>query len=177
MTILAAEPIWTIDDERAAYYGINDDYRISKYSGGKLTHIISKTFEKREISESDQSMLRDAIMDAAMDAAGKGRAPLSALEPLRQMIRFRETYPAFAHLEVGPGGTLWVQHLRDFTNLTSAERANIKVNLFNLQRGSVNSFEDAGAQTWDVFDAEGRFLGVVTMPDRFAPRLFVGNTV
>ena len=99
------------------------------------------------------------------------------LEPLRQMIRFRETYPAFANLEVGPRGTLWVQHLRDFTNLTSAERANIQVNLFKLQRGDVNSFEDAGAQFWDVFDADGRFLGVVTMPDRFVPHLFVGNNV
>lgn len=177
MTILAAEPLWTIDDERAAYYGINDNYRISRYSGGKLTHIISKTFETREISESDQNMLREAIMDAAMDAAAQGGAPASALEPLRRMIRFRETYPAFAELAVGPRGTLWVQHLRDFANLTSTERANIRVDLRSLQRGGVDAFEDAGAQFWDVFDPDGRFLGVVTMPTRFAPLLFAGNDV
>lgn len=32
--------------------------------------------------------------------------------------------------------------------------------------------EDLGAPAWDVFDAEGRFLGAVTMPERFAPGLF-----
>ena len=33
-----------------------------------------------------------------------------------------------------------------------------------------NALEDSGAPEWDVFDEEGRYLGTVTMPARFAPR-------
>ena len=32
--------------------------------------------------------------------------------------------------------------------------------------------EESGAPDWDVFDAEGRFLGIVSMPPRFAPRVY-----
>ena len=37
--------------------------------------------------------------------------------------------------------------------------------------------EDIGAPDWDVFDSDGRFMGVVTMPNRFAPRAFVGHRI
>ena len=40
-----------------------------------------------------------------------------------------------------------------------------------------NFVEDIGAKDWDVFDAEGRFLGVVTMPPRFSPRSIVGDKI
>ncbi len=42
---------------------------------------------------------------------------------------------------------------------------------------SFDVLQDLGAPEWDVFDAEGRYLGVVTMPDRFAPRLFRGDHI
>ena len=113
------------------------------------------------VTDGDQELLLDAIMDMARKAG----APPAQLQGLRQIIQFGETFPAFANLQVGPEGSLWVQHVRDFTTLSAAERENI------------NFFEDAGADDWDVFDADGRFLGVVTMPDRFAPRLLAGNLV
>ncbi len=34
-----------------------------------------------------------------------------------------------------------------------------------------------GAGEWDVFDAAGWFLGVVTMPPDFAPMLFVHDQI
>ena len=40
-----------------------------------------------------------------------------------------------------------------------------------------NFIEDIGAKDWDVFDDEGRFLGVVTMPPRFSPRVIVGSKI
>ena len=161
LKIFAAEPIWTINDAQAVFYGVNDDYRISKYSGGDLTHIFSKPFARRPVTDGDQELLLDAIVGMTRNAG----APPAQLQGLRQIIQFGETFPAFANLQVGPEGSLWVQHVRDFTTLSAAERENI------------NFFEDAGADDWDVFDADGRFLGVVTMPDRFAPRLLAGNLV
>ena len=40
-----------------------------------------------------------------------------------------------------------------------------------------NLIEEAGSPDWDVFDREGRFLGVVTMPPRFRPSLFLDDTI
>jgi hypothetical protein len=34
---------------------------------------------------------------------------------------------------------------------------------------------DQGSDEWDVFDSEGRYLGIVTMPDRFSPFSLVGD--
>jgi hypothetical protein len=42
---------------------------------------------------------------------------------------------------------------------------------------SYNPQLDFGSRTWDVFDAEGRYLGVVNMPPRFQPVRFLGNVI
>ena len=34
-----------------------------------------------------------------------------------------------------------------------------------------------GGQDWDVFDAAGRYLGVVTMPPDFAPMVFLHDQI
>ena len=41
----------------------------------------------------------------------------------------------------------------------------------------MNFIEDFGARDWDVFGRDGRLLGVVQMPARFQPRLFVGDAI
>jgi hypothetical protein len=60
-------------------------------------------------------------------------------------------------------GSIWVQHMRSPSALSDEESASIREN---------HMMEDLGAPEWDVFDSEGRYLGVVTMPDRFTPSLF-----
>ena len=37
--------------------------------------------------------------------------------------------------------------------------------------------QDIGSRDWDVFDPTGRFLGVVTMPPRFTPRIILGGKI
>jgi hypothetical protein len=37
--------------------------------------------------------------------------------------------------------------------------------------------QDIGSRDWDLFDPDGRYLGVVTMPPRFARRLILGDTI
>jgi hypothetical protein len=44
------------------------------------------------------------------------------------------------------------------------------------KRKSYNPFRGESPD-WDVFDAEGHFLGVVSMPDHFTPWLFVGDAI
>ncbi len=157
--LYSAEPIWTIDDDLAVYQGVNDNYRISRYEHGVLTHIFSMPFARMQVTESDQ----DAVLGAIEDAWRNAGLPPAAIERARSIVEFGEYFPAFANIQIGPQGTLWVQHIQSVSELSEEERAN-----FNL-------LEDSGAPEWDVFDPDGRYLGVVTMPHRFAPRLFVGD--
>jgi hypothetical protein len=41
----------------------------------------------------------------------------------------------------------------------------------------MTSIEDVGSPDWDVFDAQGRFLGVVNTPAGFTPRVFGGDKI
>lgn len=157
--LYSAEPIWTIDDDLAVYYGVSDNYRISRYEHNQLTHVFSMPFALERVTESDQ----DAVMDALEDLWQGAGLPPAAVQRAKSIVEFGEYFPAFANIQIGPQGTLWVQHIQSVSDLSEEERAN-----FNLM-------EDSGAPEWDVFDPDGRYLGVVTMPDRFAPRLFVGE--
>jgi hypothetical protein len=76
---------------------------------------------------------------------------------------YAEYLPTISTLAAGPMGSIWVQHMRSPSALSDEELASIREN---------HMMEDLGAPEWDVFDSEGRYLGVVTMPDRFTPSLF-----
>ncbi len=58
----------------------------------------------------------------------------------------------------GPEGTIWVQGVQTPETVED--------------QGGTFDFQDMGGPTWDVFDADGRFLGTVGMPDRFTPFFF-----
>ncbi|NIR43454.1 MAG: hypothetical protein GWN99_05825, partial [Gemmatimonadetes bacterium] len=61
---------------------------------------------------------------------------------------FGSTFPAFANLIAGPDGSVWVQHIQPASDLSEEE-----LETYNL-------LEDSGAPRWDVFDSDGRYLGV-----------------
>jgi hypothetical protein len=42
---------------------------------------------------------------------------------------------------------------------------------------SLNFTEEWASRDWDVFDSDGRFLGVVTLPQLFTPKLFRGDKI
>ena len=81
------------------------------------------------------------------------------IDQLRSAIHFGESFPAFASVVAGPEGSIWVQHVKVASELSEDEYE------------SFNPIEDTGAADWDIFDSDGRFLGVLTMPSRFTPRV------
>jgi hypothetical protein len=66
----------------------------------------------------------------------------------------------------GPDGSIMVQLVRPIATLSAEEQKG-----FDLLGGSL------GSRQWDVFDREGRYLGVVEMPLNFQPVQFSGNKV
>ncbi len=160
--IYSPEPTWDISDEGKLYFAINDDYRVKAFTaGGELERIITKPFEKAPVTERDKEAML-GFMERAWKDAG---VPAQALEQLRNVVHFGEHFPAFASVVAGPAGTIWVQHIKTTADLSDDEYE------------SFNPIEDTGGSEWDVFDAAGRYLGVVEMPHRFTPRLIRGERI
>ena len=59
---------------------------------------------------------------------------------------------------MGPGETILVQRIRSARDMAAA-----------AGEGAEFDPQDMGSPEWEVLDAEGRYLGVVTLPDRFNP--------
>jgi hypothetical protein len=161
--IFAAEPIWAITDDLDVLYGMNDDYRIGIYRDGRLRRVFSKEFTRQRVTDAD----RRAVMEGLLGLFGDN-VPAGALDQLSSLIRFHETFPVFAAIEVGPEGSLWVQRARRPSDLVASIEPNLR---------SVELLQRMGGSRWDVFDPEGRFLGPVEMPDRFIPRYFSGDYI
>lgn len=156
--LFSPEPIWALGPSEVVYYGVNNQYRIMRYAHGALQQVVTRPFELSAVTEDDQGMILDAVTRAWQDA---GLAP-QAITMLRPRIHFAPTYPAYAQFLAGPEGTLWVQRLEVPGEMTAEERK------------TYNPLQNLGADRWDVFDAEGRYLGEVTMPQRFQPMKFSG---
>jgi hypothetical protein len=156
------ESAWALSDEMDLVYGLNDQYRVSVYGpGGDLSLILTMPFEQRSVGESDRRVVMEYLEKAWLDAG----VPPQALPRLRSVVHFGEYFPAYASLQSGPDGSIWVQHVQAVSDLSEEEMEN-----YNL-------IEDAGGPDWNVFDSDGRYLGSVTMPDRFAPRTFRGDKI
>jgi len=151
------EPIWDVTDSLSVVWAVNDEYRIFFHAwDGSLQRIVAKSVEPRSITERDIRAFF-AYLDRAWIAAG---VPPSRLPANHRLVNFAEFFPAFASFQLGLDGSLWVQPVQSPADLSDEE----------IER--YDFVEDFGAPDWDVFDAAGRYLGVVSMPPRFQPRLF-----
>jgi hypothetical protein len=159
MRFFEPEPIWDAGSGGVLASGVNDGYRIElRDAEGELIRVVQREAELRPVTERDQEVFLDAIREAASDAG----APPQAVEGFLQNATFADTYPAFASLLVGPDQTLWVQRIRTGDDLTGDDEGT-----FDPQ--------DLGSTEWEVFDGEGRYLGVVTFPGRFQPLKVEGD--
>ena len=162
INLFSAEPVWRLTDDMNLWYGVNNEYRIGVYSpDGTLERIVTKPFEATPVANRDQ----EKVLEFLEEAWGNAGVPPQAIARLKSAVRFADVFPAYAQFQVGPGQTMWVQHIQSPSTLSEEELE------------SYNFLEDIGAPDWDVFDADGRLLGVVSMPSRFAPRTFVGNKI
>jgi sugar lactone lactonase YvrE len=160
--LYSPEPVWEITDDLRLAFGVNDSYRFGLYAtDGTLERMVTMPYEQQPVTDADKDAVSGWLERQWADAG----VPPQALATLRNAVHFKDFFPAFNFINSGPSGTLWVQHVQKPSDLTEE------------QLESYNLIEDSGASDWDVFDSEGRFLGVVSMPERFAPRVFVGDKI
>jgi hypothetical protein len=152
------EPVWAIGLEGQVFYGNNSEYSVNVRSPeGDLTRIIRKPGQRRPITDSDAAELRRIIEGLWADQG----LPPQAMEMMSQALSFADHYPAYANIMGGPEGTLWVQGVQTPDELAS--------------QGQTFDIQDLGSATWEVFDAQGRLLGTVSMPGRFTPLAFIDD--
>ena len=156
------EPWWDISDSLTVLYGVNSEHRIGFFDRrGTLKRIVSKPTAPTPITDRDIRAFF-AYLDRAWLDAG---VPPSRLPANHARVHFAEVFPAFARFDTGYQGTLWVQPVRSPGGMSDEE----------IER--YNFTEDFGSTAWEVFDREGRYLGIVDMPARFQPRMFLENKV
>lgn len=156
------EPMWSIGLDGTVFFGINSDFSIEmRNQNGEPVRVVRLPTERKPVTDSDRTTFR-TMMEELFAAQG---VPPQALSQLTSMIQFADFYPAYANIMGGPDNTMWVQRVRTAAEATASGES------FNPQEG------DSGSRTWDVFDAEGRYLGTIDMPARFQPMHVVDNTV
>jgi hypothetical protein len=161
MRVFAPEPLWDLAPDGTVYTAMNDRFQILMSTPeGQLTRIIRKDVERKPVEEADQN----AILRAMREQYQQFNVPPQAIEQLMQGIRFAEFYPAFGQLFVGPTGNLWVQRIRSARDMAGGAEEEVE---FDPQA--------IGSPEWEVYDTDGRFLGIVTLPERFAPMDAAGN--
>lgn len=156
----APEPMWTLLNDGTFVHAVNDDYRINVAGpDGGLTRVITMPSEPIAVSEQDKEIITGMIM-GLMEEQG---VPPQALDGIRQGISYEDVFPAFTQMRNGPEQSLWVQRISVPSDMTADEQENW------------NPLLDQGSDEWDVFDADGRFMGFVTMPERFTPFSLKGD--
>lgn len=158
MRFFEAEPVWAMHDDGSVWFAMNSEYSIQQYNAeGELQRIVRRPYEKKPVTEADKTEFLDMLREL-MTRQG---APPAAVDQMLGITSFAETYPAFANLLAGPEGTLWVQRIRTATEVQ--------------QEGGTFDIQDTGSSTWDVFATNGRYLGPVTLPERFTPIRVIGD--
>lgn len=160
----APEPVWSIGGDGSIVSAVNSSYRIEVHSrDGGLARIISKAFERQPVTESDRETLRAMILDMFEQQFRDQGLPPAIMD--RISVEFADFFPAFNDIRTGPDGTIWVQHIASMERM----RAQAEAGTLNVR--------DLGAPTWDVFNPDGRYLGVVTLPDRFQPSAMTSDHI
>ncbi len=161
--LFAPEPVWELDAAGSIFYAMNDQYKIFVNGpDGELTRIITRDVAAKPVSEAD----KEAIFDLMRRQYAQLGIPAAQVEQGLQTITFSETFPVFGAVFTGPENTLWVQRIQTASDMADEAEEGVE---FDPQ--------DLGSPEWEVFDAEGRYLGVVTFPERFSPRRMKGDQI
>ena len=160
MVAFSPEPRWTLLEDGRLASGRLSAYRVEiRERNGRLGRVVTKSFERKPLRDSDRRALRERIR------ATYGREPLSAdWEHMIRTMEFGTHFPAFSALFGGPHGTLWVQQALQVSSFEPDEVAGFGLHAI-------------AAPEYDIFDREGRYLGMLTPPGDFSPFLSRGEYV
>jgi len=135
----------------AVVIGHNYGYRSVWYGlGGKIQRVISLSRSRSPLTEEDRSV----ILGRYDQLFKQNNVPADRAAEVRSRIQFKDDYPAYAQFRCGPAATFLVQRVRPLPQLNEEERSRLRTDLVR----------PPGGLEWDVFDADGRYLGLQEIP-------------
>lgn len=126
--------------------GRSDSYRLLwKDSHGQLERIVTLRRDPIPFTRSDRAIFMERLKEQI------GRP--DRLEQAKNALILPDAYPYYRRFICGPRGSLWLQKVQPLRNMSEEE----------LEAFPVGGLAP-GLPAWDVFDGEGRYLGVVEIP-------------
>jgi hypothetical protein len=159
--LFAPRQPWDLMSDTVLLVGKREEYSIGSYRGGRLTRVVRKVFDPRMVTEED----KEAVNNALRAFLSTPETPPEMIEQAIRRYDYSGPLPVFESVFAGPENTVWVQHFQ-----APSEYVDEGSGPFDPRR-------HFGAPAWDLFDSEGRFLGIVTMPREFTPRAFRGTKI
>ena len=155
------EPDFCLRSSSGLVSSHSDRYELRLHSDeGVLERIIRLSRPKVPFTDQDQSVLLEQVASVLTE---RGASP-EVIARRWSSTRFESVYPAFGSIHCGPGGSVWLQRLRPWSSLSEDELARMVI------WGT-----PPAAPEFDVFDSNGRFMGVVQVPSGFQLHGFRGT--
>lgn len=153
------EPLWDVASDGTLVWAMNSAYEIRAHApGGSLTTVVRRQASRRPVSREDQRALTGLVQDMLADQG----VPPAALQAISDRLRIAEHFPALAAIHLDSDGGIWVQRV----GIPSEADDDTPLDPMN-----------PGSPEWDVFDANGRWLGTVRLPDRFTMMAIRGDAL
>ena len=168
-TLLAPQPVWTLDDAAGVWVYGGRGYRLARYEAmGPPTTIISRMLDPQPVGEIDRAVIAERVA---------ATFPPPLVTNVLGGINVAPTFPFIFALAAGPDGTLWAQRFRAPSSVEAGSREEVDFGPRDAEVFLADVTLRLGAPDWDVFDARGRYLGVVTLPEGFEAFQFAGEAV
>ena len=163
IVVFAPGPLWDLPANGDIYSAVTSDYRIRVHGpDGHIKRIVTKVHRRPVVSDAEKARIRTGVRE---ELEARGTPP----EFIAQMLTgfgVADYYPAFAALRSGPWGSFLVQTVLPIAELSERSALSLASDPAAIRSGA-----------WDVFDADGRYLGVLDLPYRFTPFSFRGDKI
>ncbi len=137
--------------ESGLVVGHNHTFRSVWYGAGEtIERVVTLPRERLPLTGEDRSVM----MERFDQLVAEYNVPADQAAAFKSRVRFEDYYPVYSRFTCGPAGTLLVQRVRPLRQLSDEEVSRIRRTLGR----------PPGGPEWDVFDREGRYLGVVEVP-------------
>jgi len=153
-------PVWTVTSEDKVLVGVSDVFRLElRTLANVLERVITTTGPRSELSSSEQERFLDQLLARWAEmfrARGESEGWIAEeLRKGRQLFDLPTGRPQFTRLLEGPQRTIWAQGALSIDSV----RPEIV--------WSPTALPAFASSHWYVFSREGRYLGLMTLPDRF----------
>jgi hypothetical protein len=157
----APTPDFDLRWEGGLITGRTDRYELTwRRPDGEPVRIVRLNRDREPFTASEQATL----MKRLEEILKQGDRTPERVQQIKNAIHFEDMYPYYRRFMCGPEGTLWLRRIRPISDMSPEEKEALN---FNRRPRPGTGF--------DVFDDQGRYLGVVEAPLEMPLGLLFGD--